>query len=105
MEAYGNPVDQIEDSKLPHEASSWEEDNEAGETQREIWKVRICCSADCKMGLGDNQDLLDLVEEDILAEADKVVVDQARVGEAGGRDYHRMAKVQGATMTCLRLDV
>ena len=53
----------------------------------------------------DIQDLHDLVAGDTVVEVDMVVADQALVGEAGDRDFQGMAKVQGATMTCLRLDV
>ncbi len=57
------------------------------------------------MGRAGIQGLHDWVAGDIVVEVDNVIADQALVGEAGGRDFHCMAKVQGATMTCLRLDV
>ena len=70
-----------------------------------IWMEQRYYSAGCKTDPSGIQDLHDLVAGGMDVEVDRMIADQGLVGEAGGRDFQCMAKVQGATMTCLRLDV
>lgn len=101
---YGTQVTQIVGSKKLRVVLRSVAGKVAAGVPRAISKVQKCCFDGYKT---DQVGILVLLcsEEDNVVDEDKDLADLGLVGVAGGRDCHCMAGLEGATMTCLRLDV